>query len=227
MQFLGVPDTLAAALAAQTASSNLLAVTSPLDGEVTARFAAAGEAADPARPLFVVADTGRMWLTLRVRVEDADRVRPGQVVHFHHAGHADAAGADAGRVAWVSPAADETTRTVAARVDLPNPDGRHRANTFGTGRVILREEPAAVVVPGAAVHWEGDCNIVFVKDKNFGDPNGPRVFHVRTVRPGAQNAAASGPVTEVIAGVLPGEWVAVGGSGFLRSELLKNGLGEG
>jgi cobalt-zinc-cadmium efflux system membrane fusion protein len=226
-QFLGLPDPLAAQLSRETASSNLIAVTAPFDGEVVARSAAAGEAADPARSLFVVADTSRMWLTLRVRVEDARRLRVGQPVRFRHADHADDSGADAGTVAWVSPAADETTRTVAVRVDLPNAGGRHRANTFGTGRVILREEPAAIVVPSAAVHWEGDCNIVFVKDKNFDQPDGPRVFHVRTVRPGVKNVTATGSVTEVIAGVLPGEWVAVQNSGFLRSELLKNSLGEG
>jgi cobalt-zinc-cadmium efflux system membrane fusion protein len=226
VQFLGLPDSLAARLARETASSNLIAVTAPFDGEVVARSAVAGEAADPARSLFVVADTRRMWLTLRVRVEDARRLRAGQPVRFQHAGHDDA-GADAGTVAWVSPAADETTRTVAVRVDLPNAGGRHRANTFGTGRVILREEPSAIVVPSGAVHWEGDCNIVFVKDKNFDKPGGPRVFHVRTIRPGAKDVAAGGPVTEVIAGVLPGEWVAVQNSGFLRSELLKNSLGEG
>jgi cobalt-zinc-cadmium efflux system membrane fusion protein len=227
MQFLGLPDPLAAQLSRETVSSNLIAVTAPFDGEVVARSAVAGEAADPARSLFVVADTDRMWLTLRVRVEDARRLRAGQPVQFRHAGHDDDAGADAGTVAWVSPAADETTRTVAVRVDLPNAGGRHRANTFGTGRVILREEPAAIVVPSAAVHWEGDCNIVFVKDRNFDTPGAGKVFHVRAVRPGAKDITAGGPVTEVIAGLLPGEQVAVRNSGFLRSELLKNSLGEG
>ena len=36
------------------------------------------------------------------------------------------------------------------RVDLPNADGRLRANTFGTGRIVLREEPQAIVVPSEA-----------------------------------------------------------------------------
>jgi cobalt-zinc-cadmium efflux system membrane fusion protein len=224
LRFLGLPPTLTAKLAPETASSNLIAITAPRDGEVVARSAVAGEMADPTRPLFVVAYTSRMWLTLRVRVEDAHRLRPGQLVHFQHADHAEA---DAGRVAWVSPAADETSRTVAVRVDLPNADGRHRANTFGTARVLLREEPSAIVVPRDAIHWEGDCFIVFVKDRNFDRPGGLKVFHTRTVRPGAQDMTAAGPVTEIIAGVLPGEQVAVENSGFLRSELLKNSLGEG
>jgi cobalt-zinc-cadmium efflux system membrane fusion protein len=34
-------------------------------------------------------------------------------------------------------------------------------------------------------------------------------------------------VTEIIAGLLPGEQVATANSGILRTELLKNNLGEG
>ena len=110
-----------------------------------------------------------------------------------------------------------------ARASLPNEAGRLRANTFGPGRVILREEPEAVIVPSEAVHWEGDCFVVFVRDKNYLAEGAPKVFHVRTVRVGMKDA----DTTEIIAGVLPGELVATRGSGALRAELLKDNLGEG
>jgi cobalt-zinc-cadmium efflux system membrane fusion protein len=227
MQFLGLPDSLATELAGRTGSSNLLPVTAPLDGEVVARSAVKDEATGPGRPLFVVADTSRMRLTLRIRADDAQRLKPGQPVRFIHSGHSGPTAWDAGTVVWVSPAADEKTRTVPVRVDLPNPSDRHHANTFGTAEVVLREETDAVVVPTGAVHWEGCCHIVFVRDRNYETPGAPKVVHVRKVRPGAESAAATGPVTEVVAGVLPGEWVATTNSGVLRSELLKNDLGAG
>lgn len=227
MQFLGLPDALAADLASTTASSNLLPVTAPHDGEVTTHTAVTGESADAARPLFVVADTSRMWLTLRVRPEDISRVKPGQPVRFQHPGHTGPSGWDSGSVVWVSPAADESTRTVPVRADLPNPSDRHPGHTFGVAQVHLREEPRAVLVPSSAVHWEGCCNIVFVRDKNWGKPGIPPLFHVRKVRPGASVDTPNGPRTEIAAGLLPDEVVATTGSGNLRSELLKNGLGEG
>ena len=65
--------------------------------------------------------------------------------------------------------------------------------------------------------------MVFVRDKNFLNEGAPKVFHVRTVRPGVQN----GPYTEIIAGLLPGEVIATQNSAVLRAELLKNNLGEG
>jgi cobalt-zinc-cadmium efflux system membrane fusion protein len=72
-------------------------------------------------------------------------------------------------------------------------------------------------VPSAAVHWEGDCFVVFVRDKNYLADGAPKVFHVRTVRLGVRDAKT----TEIIAGVLPGEFVATRGSGLLLSELRK------
>lgn len=224
LQFLGVSDPLKTELAKETASANLLPVRAPFDGEVVARTATPGQPADPAKPLFVVANTTRVWLTLRVRYEDADRVKPGHSVRFR----ADQGATAEGAVSWVSPAADEKTRTVPVRVELPNPDGRLRANTFGAAFVVLRSEKDAVVVPSVAVHWEGCCNVVFVADRGFDQPDGYKVFHVRKVRPGAKDVTPAGtPVTEVIAGVLPGERVATDNSGVLRSELLRNNLGAG
>jgi membrane fusion protein, heavy metal efflux system len=106
---------------------------------------------------------------------------------------------------------------------VPNPDGTLMAHTFGTGRVILRAEQDAIVVPSEAVHWEGDCHVVFVRDKHFLDAGAPKVFHVRSVRPGVDHAGN----TEIIAGLLPGEVVATRNSAALRAELLKNNLGAG
>ena len=223
LQFLGLTDELAAEVAKSSSSSNLLPVRAPFDGEITERTGVPGEVVAPAKILFVVADTRVMWLTLNVRIEDADRIQPGQPVQFQHDGHNDW---DSGEVAWVSPAVDEATRTVPVRVKLPNTAGRHHARSFGSARIVLRQEDKAVVVPKDAVHWEGDCYVVFVRDKNF-EKSKYKVFHVRKIRPGATDLAMASPQTEIAAGLLPGELVATVNSGILRSELLKNNLGAG
>lgn len=219
LRFLGLPEALADTLP-PAASGNLLPVVAPLDGVVTARDVVAGEVVGESKVLFVVADTGRMWLTLDLRLEDARAAAIGQKVSFRPDGAKDDV---AGTVAWVSTEADHKSRTVKVRADLPNDGGRLKANTFGAGRVILREEPLAVVVPTGAVHWEGDCHVVFVRDKDYLKPGSPKVFHTRTVRPGARDETH----TEIIAGVLPGELVVVKGGGALRAELLRGRLGEG
>ena len=191
-----------------------------MDGIVVARRVVAGEQVDASRVLFQLADTSRMWLTLNVSVEDAGRLALGQPVRFRPDGSREEV---SGKLVWISTTADQQTRMVTVRAELPNPNGQLRNETFGAGRIVLREEQEAVVVPNEAIHWEGCCNIVFVRDKGYFDKDSPKVFHVRTVRPGAKNEKA----TEIIAGVLPGEVVATKGSDALRAELLKNNLGEG
>jgi membrane fusion protein, heavy metal efflux system len=227
IQFLGLPDAYARRLA-RTTTANLIPVKASFAGVVVARHAVQGQLADPSKPLFVVADPGRMWLTLHLpqdslkpfREKDLTALLGGKAVRFVPDGTDEEV---TGKVTWISTAVDERTRTLQVRAELPNPDGRLRANTFGSGRVVLRTEARALVVPTEAVHWEGSCHVVFVWDKNFSKKGAPKVFHVRTVVPGVRN----GPSTEIIAGLLRDEMVATRNSGVLRSELLKNNLGEG
>jgi cobalt-zinc-cadmium efflux system membrane fusion protein len=228
LQFFGIPETWSKRLDAKTTSANLFPLLAPRDGTVTSASTVAGEVVDPSKILFFVSDTSQMWLNLNVRSEDVPYLRvrdpltgkSGQVVKFRPDGGKEEV---SGELIWKSSHVDEKTRTVQFRAELPNPRGVLLANTFGLGHVILREEKNAVVVPNEGLHWEGDCNIVFVRDKRFMEPGAPKVFHVRTVRPGVRTAS----YTEIIAGLLPGEVVATKNSANLRGELLKNNLGAG
>jgi cobalt-zinc-cadmium efflux system membrane fusion protein len=187
-----------------------------------ARRVVEGEVVDPSMPLFDVADVSRLWLTLSVKQEDAKYLAEGQKVLFRSSNGGDEPEVN-GSISWISTAADDQTRAVKVRVDLPNADGRLRANTFGTGRIVLREEPKAIVVPSEAVHWDGTCHVVFVRDKNYLQADAPKFFHVRSVRPGVQE----GDTTEIIAGLLPGEVIASKNSVVLEAQLLKSNLGAG
>jgi cobalt-zinc-cadmium efflux system membrane fusion protein len=219
LRLLGLPREIADGLDPQTTTSNLIALTAPFDGTVVERKVVDREVVDAARVIFTVIDVRRMWLTMDLRAEDAARVTLGKEVVFNPDGGVECRG----RVAWISTEADHKTRTVKIRADLDNANGRLRANTFGTGRVILRETKDALVVPNSAVHWDGCCQLVFVRDKDYFKDGGFKVFHVRTVRTGARDHRD----TEILVGLLPGEVVAAGGSGVLRAELLKSKLGEG
>jgi cobalt-zinc-cadmium efflux system membrane fusion protein len=228
IQFLGLPPEMAAKLNPATTTANLLPVLASRDGTVIEVKVAEGETVDPARTLFVVADPTRMWLLLNVRPEDASYLRladpetktPGNQVFFKP----DGGGPEVrGELVWRSKVLGEKTRTLQFRADVLDPPPTAAAHSFGMAQVIVREEPSAIVVPREAVHWEGDCHVVFVRDKDWFKPGSPKVFHVRTVRPGVTN----GESTEIIAGVLPGEIVATKNSAVLRAELLKNNLGLG
>jgi membrane fusion protein, heavy metal efflux system len=222
IQFLGLPGPLVARLDRSSTTSNLIPVCAPLDGVVVGRDVVEGEVIDRKTILFAIADVSRLWLILNVRQDDARYLSVGQRVLFRasdNAGEPEIQGA----LSWISTAADEPTRTVKVRVNLPNLEGRLKANTFGTGRIVLRQEPKATVVPSEAIHWDGSCSIVFVRDKNWLKRDAPKFFYVRSVRPGVKN----GGVTEIIAGLLPGEIVAARNSVVLEAQLLKSNLGPG
>jgi cobalt-zinc-cadmium efflux system membrane fusion protein len=160
------------------------------------------------------------WITLDVRNEDARFLHNDQKVIYNASG----ANRDVEcKIDWISTQADLKTRTIKARANLEDKGGRLRANTFGNARIILREEPKALCVPRDAVQWDGCCQVVFVRDKNFLDPKAPKLFHVRKVRTGAMDDSK----VEILAGLLPGELVVHQGSGLLLTELLRGNLGEG
>ncbi|WP_425399218.1 efflux RND transporter periplasmic adaptor subunit [Aeoliella sp.] len=221
LRLLGIPDSARSQLDPQTSTANLLPVVSPMNGVVIERSVTPGEVVDPTRILFQVADTSQMWLRLSVPLENIDQLAIGQAIRFTPDGSRRVI---EGRLNWISTSADTETRMLEVRAVLANTDGRLRNETFGTGDVVLREEPAAIVIPKGSSHWEGCCQVVFVRNKHYFDsPDSPKVFHVRSVRLGASNE----DYTEVISGVLPGEIIATAGSDVLKAQLLKNNLGAG
>ncbi len=222
IQFLGLPTDLAADLDPRSSSSNYFPLRAPFDGVVVSRQIVPGEVVGASATLLGVADVRQMWLMLDVRQDEAKYMSLGQPVLFRPGDSTDEPDIK-GSLAWISTEADDQTRTVKVRVNLPNVDGQLRANIFGTGRIVLREEPKAIVVPSEAVHWDGTCNVVFVRDKHFFDEGAVKFFHIRPVRLGVKDV----DLTEIIAGVLPGEVIASKNSVVLEAQLLKSNLGAG
>ncbi len=220
LPLLGLPSHVTSLLERVRPTANLLPVVAPLDGVVVWRSVVAGEVVDPRRMLFTVADTRRMWLLLDVPQEQVRYVQEGQQVLFRPDGSDHD---EVGQVSWISTTVDTTTRTVQVRVELDNPQGHLRNETFGTGRIVLRRDPRAILIPRSALHWEGCCHVVFVRDKDYLKPGSYKVFHTRSVRPGV----VVGQQVEILAGLLPGEVVVTEGSAALRAELLKGNLGAG
>jgi membrane fusion protein, heavy metal efflux system len=220
LRFLGLSSSVIAVLPRGTETANLFPLRAPQSGAVIAADVVAGEVVEVSQTLFTLADPSQIWLVLNVRPEDARHVRLGLPVKFVTD---DDPQEFTGTVTWISPAVDEQTRTLQVRVGLANSEGRLRAQTFGTGRIILREETNAVVVPVEALQTTSDAQFVFVRDKAYFEANSPKFFHVRQVRVGARDER----YVELLAGALPGEVIAAQGSNVLLAQLLRANLGAG
>jgi cobalt-zinc-cadmium efflux system membrane fusion protein len=213
LRLLGLPETVRHRVDPDTLTANLLPLTAPFDGQVvTHPHAAPGQLVGTAQsqngePLFVVADIRELHIDLEVHVEDAPHLRVGQAVRFDPA---NANGTPAtGEIAHISPEVNEKTRNVQVHAEVANTDGRLRPHTFGTGRVLIRQEPEAVVVPTEALQSEGRFSFVFVRVA-------PDTFQVRAVQPGLRDGQFT-----AVRGVAAGDEVVTAGSYVLKSELFK------
>ena len=154
--------------------------------------------------MFQLADLSTVWVLADVHEADLARVRVGQKATY---ASSSAPGKKfAGRVSFIYPALNAGSRTLQARVELPNPRLELRPGMFGD---VLLETGAddAVVIPAEAVVDTGQHRYVFV------ELGGGR-FEPRAVKTGA---SADGKVA-VLEGLAEGEKVVTRANFLLDSE---------
>jgi cobalt-zinc-cadmium efflux system membrane fusion protein len=195
-------------------TSSLLSISAPFAGVVVGLDTVLGEIASPDAAIVSLADTSRMWVIVDVDQAQIRLVKRGQPVLLTVEGWAgETLG---GRVTWLSSDVDERTRTVKVRAEFENPEGILRAHSFGTARIVTRDDEESVLVPKDAVQWEGCCNVAFVRQSTT-------EFVPRKLRLGYD----AGDYYEVLHGLSGGETVVTQGSFILKTELRKGSIGAG
>jgi cobalt-zinc-cadmium efflux system membrane fusion protein len=203
------------ALGAGNGTGGQFAIAAPFAGDVVEKHATLGEVVNPSDQLFTVADLSRLWLELDIYERDLARIGRGQDVEVTTAAFPNRV--FGGRIVYVGDIVDPSSRTVRARVELPNPDGALRPGMFATATITLSEGGAAVmVVPVAAIQEIEGRQVVFVP----GDA--PGEFRVQPVQVGASSEAG----VIILSGLEPGDSVVTNGAFLLRSELAEGEIGE-
>ncbi len=197
----------------------LLDITTPIEGTVVFRHAVTGEAEEPTTKLYTVTDLSRMWLWVDVHEKDVAQVRAGQLVSFTVSGTnlASEEGTFTGRITWVGAEVDHTTRTTKVRAELPNRDGRLRANQFGRAAIQIGDRHKAVTVAKSAVQRYENADLVFLPQKE----NVYRPQRIKTTPSGRADTL------EVTWGLKPGEEVVTAGAFLLKTEIMKGSIGAG
>ena len=197
----------------QSASSDLF-VRAPFAGTVVERNAVLGEAVD-SEALFEIADLSTMWIELAVPEAQVFRLRQGGMIVAHIQALPQLR--IEGRIIWISPRIDETTRMVRARATVPNVQGVLRHGIFTKVDAILGDPNESLVVPRESVHEIDGAAFVFVREQ-------ADLFAARRVKVGPP--AAPGTVA-VLAGLAEAETVVTRGSFTMKTEFLKSRLGAG
>lgn len=192
------------------------AVTAPFAGAVVQRDANRGEMASPSDQLFTVADLSRVWVELNIFERDLSRVVVGQPVSV--AVSAYSGQRFPGRIVYVGAILDTATRTVRARVEVPNRDGRLRPGMFATAAIqVSGSGRSQVVVPREAVQEVEGKQVVFVPGAERGE------FRSQAVELGE---VVDGNRIIVLSGLKSADSVVVSGAFLLKSELAKSEIGE-
>jgi RND family efflux transporter MFP subunit len=177
----------------------------PFDGAVRERHLSIGGYLDVGAPVVTIVRIHPLRLRLPVPEREAASVRVGQTVRLR-ADRATDAEATTGVVARVSPAVDETTRTVLVEAEIPNPNGRLRPGAFATAEVVTDPAQAAVLVPASAVvTFAGVTKVLGVSDGHVIE---------KRIRPGRK----VGDTIEVLDGIAAGEAVIVEPGGLTSGQ---------
>jgi len=184
---------------------NRIAVRAPIAGEVIARSATLGQQVAADAELFRVANLGKVSVTMSLVPADAGRVKPGARVEVTSAGRRQD-----GRVIFVSPILDETTRLVPVIATIDNAGGLWRVGeNVGVSVLLPASGDRSVAVPSAAVQMIGDKPHVFVRTATG--------FRATRVTLGRTNGGA----VTVTAGLTGEERIASTNSFTLKAELGK------
>jgi membrane fusion protein, heavy metal efflux system len=205
--------TLRMAGAAKSAPSGRYTLSAPIAGTVVRRPAVVGLLATESESLATIADTSTMWVVCDVPEADASRVALGQSVVVTIDGSSDAP--VQGELTWIAAEVDPRTRAVATRAEVPNPEGRLRANQFARARIETSEPRTAVAVPRSAVQRVGDREVVFVRARKG-------VYLPRVVR-----RVGDGEQVHVEGRLEAGEAVVTIGAVLLRTEIMPGSIGAG
>lgn len=190
-------------------------ITAPIAGVIAERHAVAGEVVEAGAPLFVITDPAHLWVVGFVPELDLAIAREGATCTLSVAAFPGERWP--GRIEFVAPALDETTRTLGVRAALDAPDPRLRAGLFGRLAIAGEgAEPTALVVPAGALARVGGEDVVFAPADE------ERTFRPVPVRLGRRD----GDVVEVLQGVSEGDVVVTSGAFTLRSELSRGELAE-
>jgi RND family efflux transporter MFP subunit len=137
-------------------------VVAPFDGRISERRASVGDYVAVGDPVVVMVRVHPLRLRLEVPEREAVSIRTGQDVQLMVEGDPEP---HTGRVARISPALREDSRTLLVEAEVPNPDGRLRPGSFAKAEIVTKSgEPVVLVPVSAVISFAGIDKVLGVAD---------------------------------------------------------------
>jgi cobalt-zinc-cadmium efflux system membrane fusion protein len=186
------------------------ALTSPIAGTLVKRDLIVGQMVNGDAEVITVMNLDHVWVLANVFEHDLSGLAIGASARVSVEAWPDES--FEGAVSYLSDTVDPATRTVQARINVPNPGHRLKPGMFARAEIeASRGGREVLAVPVSAIYDVNGDKAVFVQTE-------PHVF---TVRPVVIGAAGRDDV-EILSGVQDGERVVTHG-GLLLKALMVNG----
>ncbi|SEF19311.1 efflux RND transporter periplasmic adaptor subunit [Variovorax sp. NFACC27] len=197
--------------------ASVFPLTSPLAGTIIEKKAVVGGLAGPSDALFVVADLSTLWIEANLAEAQLAKVRVGAKATVTVGAYPGER--FEGRVTYVASILDKETRSIPARIEVKNGDGRLKPEMFATATI---ESPSPQSAPKTDVLTVPDQAIVLMQGQPnvFVFENG--AYEQRAIDPGDR----LGSRTVVKSGVKAGEQVVSAGTYALKARVLKSQIGD-
>ncbi len=185
-------------------SSAELPLLAPLAGEIVERMCSPGQLLQSGgTQCFTLSDMSSVWVLVNVYQNDIAYVHVGEDVTIDNETYP---GVVHGKIQFVAPALDPTTRTLQARIEATNPGERLKRDMYVTAEVHAGAIPNALSVPDAAILRDTE-NMPYVYIQT-----GASQFARRMVTLGETQAGK----TQIVSGLQAGDKVVGDGSLFLQ-----------
>lgn len=188
-------------------------IVASIGGTVLERKITIGQIVQPAEVAFVIADLSNVWLVADIPEQNASSVAVGKDVQATIPAYPDAV--IEGKLSFVSAIVNPETRTVATRMNLPNPQGRYKPAMLASMKLHDNAQKK-LTVPATAVVREQNQDFVFVSTS-------PDVFALRKVALGDE----FGEYRVLVDGLRPEEQIVLDGAFHLNNQRKQNALQGG
>ena len=209
LKLLGMSEGEIAAITKTGKASPRFGVYAPANGVLTELGVREGAQLMPGTSLMQITDLSQVWLVAEIPERDAARLKPGldaEVSLQSLAGETFK-----GKVGYLYPMLNGTSRTLQVRVELPNRQNRLRPGMYGNV-LFTGQTYEALSVTSESIIATGKRKIVIVKEAN-----GYRPVEITT-------GQERNNYTEVLSGLSEGEGVVASGQFLIDSEASLSGV---
>lgn len=199
--------------------TSMIRLRAPVSGKVTERMVNAGAGVEAGKALFTISNISTVWVIASVPESQVGLLRAGTRAEVRSVSLGDQS--VTGRVTYIDPILNEETRTARVRIEVANRGERLKVGMFAEVDFQTTSERVTefdLFIPDEAVQRIGNRIVVFIPKLDE-----PGHFHVRDIEIGG----VTNGQRRIIGGLRRGESVVTKGGFTLKTQLLKEEIGEG